>query len=68
MNLEFFHTTSDTCLANIKDNRNDLIAMQNDLVRRSVKIIKLFKQKLRKQVASSFTNIFKNYFRKRLNF
>ena len=50
MNLDFFHTTSDSCLKNVKDTRNDINSMQNDLVKRSVKVIKLFKQKVRKQV------------------
>jgi len=50
MNLDFFHTTSDSCLKNVKDTRNDINSMQNDLVKRSVKVIKLFKKKVRKQV------------------
>jgi len=50
MNLDFFHKTTDLGLENIKETRSDLTAMQNDLVKRSVRVIKLFKQKIRKQV------------------
>jgi len=50
MNLEFFHRTTHGSLQNIKETRKDLALMQADMVKRSLRIIKLFKQKIRKQV------------------
>lgn len=54
MNLDFFHNTSVTCMDNVKGAKKDLSLMQGDLVKRSTRIIKLFKQKIKKQVRFSF--------------
>lgn len=54
MNLDFFHTTSVACMNNVNGAKKDLSLMQGDLVKRSTRIIKLFKQKIKKQVRFSF--------------
>ena len=61
MNLEFFHRTTTGNLDNIKETKKDLTAMQNDMVKRSLRIIKLFKQKIRKQVSRSFEELSDNF-------
>lgn len=62
MNLEFFHRTTNVSLDNIKETKRDLASMQTDMVKRSLRIIKLFKQKIRKQKAIKFLRRFKEKF------
>lgn len=50
MNLDYFHTTSEKCLENVQQTRKDLVVMQNDLVKKSLRINRLIKQKTKKQV------------------
>ena len=56
-NLEFFGNTVHSCLMNIKMSRESLRTLREDLAAKSIKIIKEFKEKNKKQVCYQQSNI-----------